>query len=56
MLLDNVYETLVNQDQSTGKLVPGLAKSWTVSADEKTYTFELAVRSDLLRRVAVHRR
>jgi peptide/nickel transport system substrate-binding protein len=41
VLLDNVYETLVQQDQSTGKIVPGLAKSWTVSDDEKTYTFEL---------------
>jgi peptide/nickel transport system substrate-binding protein len=41
VLLDNVYETLVRQDQSTGKLVPGLAKSWTVSSDQRTYTFQL---------------
>ncbi len=39
-LLTNVYETLVKQDQD-GKIVPGLAKSWTVSDDRKTYTFDL---------------
>ncbi|TDW21210.1 ABC transporter substrate-binding protein [Kribbella kalugense] len=40
LLLGNVYETLVKQDDS-GKIVPSLAKSWTVSADRKTYTFDL---------------
>jgi peptide/nickel transport system substrate-binding protein len=40
VLLDNVYETLVRQDQN-GKIVPGLATSWTVSDDKKTYTFQL---------------
>lgn len=39
-LLSNVYETLVKQDQG-GKIVPGLAKAWTVSDDKKTYTFDL---------------
>jgi peptide/nickel transport system substrate-binding protein len=39
-LLGNVYETLVKQDDS-GKMVPSLAKSWTVSPDRKTYTFDL---------------
>ncbi len=39
-LLTNVYETLVKQDQG-GKVVPGLAKSWKVSDDHKTYTFDL---------------
>lgn len=39
-LLGNVYETLVKQDDS-GKIVPSLAKSWTVSPDRKTYTFDL---------------
>ena len=39
-LMSNVYETLVGQDEN-GKLVPGLAKSWSLSADRKTYTFEL---------------
>ncbi|MQA01679.1 MAG: ABC transporter substrate-binding protein [Streptosporangiales bacterium] len=39
-LLYNVYETLVKVDQD-GKIVPALAKSWDVSSDRKTYTFEL---------------
>jgi len=39
-LLTNVYETLVRQDQD-GKVVPSLAKSWKVSDDHKTYTFDL---------------
>jgi peptide/nickel transport system substrate-binding protein len=40
VLLTNIYETLVKQDQD-GKIVPGLAESWTVSDDGKTYTFKL---------------
>lgn len=40
VLLTNVYETLVKQDQD-GKIVPSLAKSWKVSDDKKTYTFDL---------------
>jgi peptide/nickel transport system substrate-binding protein len=40
VLLGNVYNGLVKQDE-TGKIVPDLAKSWTVSPDRKTYTFEL---------------
>ncbi|GAA2002338.1 ABC transporter substrate-binding protein [Nakamurella flavida] len=40
VLLDNVYETLVSQDQS-GAIVPKLAESWTVSPDGLTYTFQL---------------
>jgi len=39
-LLSNVYETLVKQDQS-GRIVPALAKAWTVSDDRKTYIFDL---------------
>jgi peptide/nickel transport system substrate-binding protein len=39
-LLGNVYERLVKQDD-TGKIVPALAKSWTVSPDRKVYTFDL---------------
>ncbi len=39
-LLDNVYETLVKVDQS-GQLQPALAKSWKISGDNKTYTFDL---------------
>ena len=40
LLLTNVYETLVKLNQS-GKIVPSLASSWTVSPDNKTYTFTL---------------
>ena len=40
VLLTNIYETLVKLDQS-GKIVPSLAASWTVSPDNKTYTFTL---------------
>lgn len=39
-LLTNVYEGLVKVDQE-GKIVPALATSWEVSADRKTYTFQL---------------
>lgn len=39
-LLTNVYEGLVKVD-SSGSIVPGLAKSWTISPDRRTYTFEL---------------
>ncbi|MGP3976534.1 ABC transporter substrate-binding protein [Streptomyces sp. 8N114] len=39
-LLYNVYENLVKVDQS-GKIKPGLAKSWSLSKDRKTYTFQL---------------
>lgn len=41
VLLYNVYETLVKLDQQ-GKIQPALAKSWTISKDRKTYTFDLA--------------
>ncbi|WP_168581715.1 ABC transporter substrate-binding protein [Gephyromycinifex aptenodytis] len=40
-LLTNVYEGLVKVDES-GAIVPALAKSWTISPDRRTYTFELA--------------
>lgn len=39
-LLVNVYEGLVKLDQE-GAIVPLLAKSWKVSDDRKSYTFEL---------------
>lgn len=39
-LLYNVYEGLVKVDQ-TGKIQPALAKSYTLSGDRKTYTFQL---------------
>lgn len=40
LLMSNVYETLVAQDDN-GKIGPALARSWTVSPDRKTYTFDL---------------
>jgi peptide/nickel transport system substrate-binding protein len=40
VLLYNVYENLVQLDQQ-GNIVPGLAESWDVSEDGKTYTFQL---------------
>lgn len=39
-LLTNVYEGLVKLDEN-GQIVPGLAKSWQISDDRKTYTFDL---------------
>ncbi|NIQ90760.1 MAG: ABC transporter substrate-binding protein, partial [Deltaproteobacteria bacterium] len=41
MICDNIYEALVfYQDESTA-LEPGLAESWEISPDGKTYTFKL---------------
>ncbi len=41
-MLNNVYDTLVELDPSNlGPLVPGLAESWSVSEDGKTYTFKM---------------
>ena len=37
----NIYETLVEYDGQTTEIVPKLAKSWKVSEDGKTWTFEL---------------
>src|SRR5215469_1134606 len=36
-----LYSTLVTVDKRTGEFVPGLADSWTISADGKTITFKL---------------
>lgn len=40
MLIGNVYEALLSRD-SDNKVQPGLAKSWDISKDGKTYTFHL---------------
>ncbi len=40
VLIGNVYEGLVSRG-SDNKVQPGLAKSWDVSTDGKTYTFHL---------------
>lgn len=39
-LLYNVYENLVQLDQE-GEIQPGLAESWEVSEDRRTYSFQL---------------
>lgn len=36
-----LYSRLIEFDQEGEKLIPGLAKKWTVSKDKKTYTFYL---------------
>src|SRR3989337_4013971 len=38
---EHLYETLVEFSRDFTRAVPGLATSWTVSADGKTYTFTL---------------
>jgi ABC-type transport system substrate-binding protein len=38
---DNIYEALVAYKDESTDLEPGLAKSWQISSDAKTYTFEL---------------
>lgn len=39
--MGNVYETLVTIDAASGDILPGLAESWDVSDDNRTYTFHL---------------
>src|SRR4051812_25427706 len=39
--LRSVYDTLVYRDPTTSEFVPGLAESWTISDDGRTYTFKL---------------
>lgn len=41
MICDNIYEALVAYADESTSLEPGLAKSWDISADGKTYTFHL---------------
>src|SRR5215213_2665811 len=36
-----LYARLIRRNYATGELEPGLAESWTVSEDGKTYTFKL---------------
>jgi peptide/nickel transport system substrate-binding protein len=40
-VIDQIYETLVSLKPGTTELEPGLAKSWEISDDGLTYTFEL---------------
>jgi peptide/nickel transport system substrate-binding protein len=39
--LRQTVDSLTDQDPSTGKIVPWLAKSWEVSPDARTFTFHL---------------
>lgn len=38
---EQVFDRLVELEPGSGEIVPGLAKSWTISSDERTYTFKL---------------
>jgi len=40
-ILLNMFEPLVSKDPKTLEPVPGVAESWTMSKDGKTYTFKL---------------
>ncbi len=40
-IIRNLADSLTDQDSKTGKIVPWLAKSWTISPDALTYTFSL---------------
>jgi len=41
MICDNIYEALVAYKDESTALEPGLADSWTIAPDSKTYTFML---------------
>ena len=41
MICDNLFEALVAYKDESTALEPGLAESWTISSDGKTYTFKL---------------
>lgn len=41
VLLRNVVESLTDQDPKTGEIIPWLAKSWQISDDALSYTFQL---------------
>jgi len=41
MICDNIFEALVAYKDESTALEPGLAESWDISADGKTYTFHL---------------
>ncbi|MDR0532867.1 MAG: ABC transporter substrate-binding protein [Verrucomicrobiales bacterium] len=40
-IVGNMLSGLVDMDPVTQDIIPGLAKSWEISADKKTYTFHL---------------
>jgi peptide/nickel transport system substrate-binding protein len=40
-VMESAYEGLVRYKSGTSQIIPSLAKTWTVSADQLTYTFTL---------------
>jgi peptide/nickel transport system substrate-binding protein len=40
-VMESAYEGLVRYKPGTPEIIPGLAKSWTISDDQLTYTFSL---------------
>src|SRR5262245_61568764 len=40
-IMGSLFDQLVYQDPKSGKVVPGLARSWEVSGDGLQYTFSL---------------
>ncbi len=40
-IVDSLYEGLVRMDPKDRRPMPGVAKSWDISPDGKTYTFHL---------------
>ena len=45
-VLQNIFDTIIRVDPSTGEVLPMLAESWTISEDGLIYTFNL--RQDVL--------
>lgn len=41
MICDNIFEALVAYEDESTQIEPGLAESWKISSDGKTYTFQL---------------
>jgi len=44
VVLAPMFDTLVEENYLTGEIEPGLAESWTVSPDRRTWTFTLRER------------
>src|SRR5262249_30345172 len=40
-LMYAMYDALVRVNPKTGEIIPGLAESWTVTPDGKSYTFKI---------------
>ncbi|NCD32743.1 MAG: ABC transporter substrate-binding protein [Spartobacteria bacterium] len=44
-LFGSMYETLLDMDPVTAEYIPGLASSWIISEDKKTFTFHIDERA-----------